>query len=133
MFQESLQATLSLGKVGALHFAGMSAAAAIEQNMKKVFSLSSSPSAMTDRWHSNPSSNRNNQTPICCLSGHNQFTDPEVFLQLLIIYMYHNAEVCIPIRGWQAAVYLLTCARVLSCQCWRLTFVVLYESFGKNV
>ncbi len=109
MFQESLQATQSLGKVGALHFAGMSAAAAaIEQNMKKVFSLSSSPSAMTDRWHSNPSSNRNNQTPICCLSGHNQFTAPEVFLQLFIIYMYQNAQVCIPIRGQQAAVYLLS-------------------------
>ncbi len=68
MFQESLQATQSLGKVGALHFAGMSAAAAIDQNIKKVFCLSSSPSAVTDRWHSNPSYNRNNQTPfVVCL------------------------------------------------------------------
>jgi hypothetical protein len=30
--------------------------------------LSSSPSAVTDRWHSNPSYNRNNQTPfVVCL------------------------------------------------------------------
>lgn len=69
MFQESLQATRSLGKVGALHFAGMSAATAIKQNMKKVFSLSSSPSAMTDRWHSNPSSNRNIKLPFVVCPG----------------------------------------------------------------